>query len=185
MYCQYTFVYCQKLLCIPNTQPIAICFEKGVSYMWPFCNHILGLLYVEIAKIVETWILVKKMYPGGDFNRDQHRTCNCCCCVSHPPTHLLRQWPFYLYRTRIGYIWIHNIRQLYEFIAHRRYEFIHFNVWIHFWWRDLAALHTWLQLWIHRRHLTHQHSISLLPCDQLGCVRLPRPVRMHSAAPTS
>ncbi len=150
MYCQYTFVYCQKLLCIPNTQPIAICFEKGVSYMWPFCNHILGLLYVEIAKIVETWKLVEKIVSRWGFQPGpiSHLQSSLLCQPSTaPPSPSVAI--FFIYRTRIWFIWIHNIRQLYEFIAHRRYEFIHFNVWILFWRRD----------W---RHFTHGSSYEFI-----------------------
>ena len=42
--------------------------------MSPFWNHILGFLYVEIAKIAVTWKLAKKKYPGGDLNQGPELT---------------------------------------------------------------------------------------------------------------
>jgi len=33
----------------------------------------------------------------------------------------------------VGYIWIHTLCRMYEFIGHQRYEFILFNLWIHIW----------------------------------------------------
>ena len=140
--------------------------NKGVSYMSPFWNHILGFIYVEIAKIVATWKLAKLaktnvsrfwgFEPGTNLWSQ-------LLWSHHPPPHLLCEWPFCLYHTRIGYIWIHTFCWMYEFIGHRVYEFIWmnefigqrvyefilFSVQIHIWWRDvwgaavsLAAPHT-------------------------------------------
>ncbi len=142
--------------------------------MSPFWNHISGLLCRDW---VETWKLAKKLYPGGDFNRGpKSRLPSLCLPSTAPPP--LSVAILFIYQTRIGYIWIHNICQLYEFIGHRQHQFIFFmyefisgsvicDV------PPLAAPHTSLQLWIHMRHLTHQCSISLLPWQIRVCLAAP------------
>ncbi len=86
----------------------------GGSYMSPFWNHILGFVYVEIAKIAAKWKLAntKKVWT-----RDQY--CAQSSLSLHPPAHLLCQWPFFFYTDRIHMnsyvrnhrspgIWIHT-----------------------------------------------------------------------------
>jgi hypothetical protein len=147
--------------------------DIGVCSMSPFWNHILGFIYVEIAKIVATWKLAKLAKKHciqvlGIWTRDQYRASNRCghSTTSLPPSAVAIK---IIYQSRIGYIWIHTLCWMYEFRGHRVYEFILCNVWIHIWRCDvwgaaisLAAPHT-------------STSISLLP----------RPIRVPSAARTS
>jgi len=152
--------------------------------MSPFWNHILGLIYVEIAKIVETWKLAKKnCMQVGISTGDQYNITLAIVAVRHPPPHLLHSttppppfrhptssippphllhhWPFYLYTKQVS--------DTCEFIIFLNYM----NSYIYL--GALAAPHTSLQIWIHRWHLAHQRSMSLLPW----------PIRVRSAAPTS
>ena len=148
--------------------------------MSPFWNHILGFIYVEIAKIAVTWKLAKKIVSGWGFEPGT-KIALTIGAAPHPPPRLLRQSPFFLYT--IGYIWIH----MHENLGHRGYEFILFYqyAWIHRSPPDMNSYFLMYEfisggamcevppsLW---RHLTHQRSISLLP----------RPIRVRSAAPTS
>jgi len=116
----------------------------GQSYMSPFWNHILGFLYVEIAKIAVTWKLAKKKYLGGDLNQGPKLCSQSSLSDIHPPTSSVSRHFFnipnkdrihmnsYAWKLRSPGIWIHV-----------------FNVWIHIWRRDvwgatvsLAAPHT-------------------------------------------
>ena len=45
---------------------------------------------------IRTQISGKNCIQVGISTGDHYRACN-RCCVCHPPHHLLRQWPFYLY----------------------------------------------------------------------------------------
>jgi len=109
--------------------------SKGVSYISPFWNHILGLLYVEIAKIVETWKLAKKFVPRWGFQPGTNITITIVAVSAiHHPTSSVSGHFIYIPDKN----WIHhNICELYEFIGHRRYEFMLFNVWIHILRRDM------------------------------------------------
>jgi len=146
------------------------------------------VLYVEIAKIVETR---KKnvsrwgFQPGTNIALAIIAVCHLPSTTPPPPSVAI----LFIYQTRIGYIWIHNIRQFYEFIGHRWYEFILF-MYEYISGGVICEVPLW---W----HLTHRSSYEFIDgtshinaayryCpDQLGCVRLPRPVRVRSAAPTS
>ncbi len=106
-------------------------------------------------------------------------------------------------------IWIQLLCRMYEFIGHRvwihtldgwipkspdmnsyfgcmnslviGYGFTLFDVWIHIWRRDVWAAA--ISLSLAAAHTSTQHLI--IGPDQLGCVRLPRPVKVCSAAPTN
>ena len=60
----------------------------NLSFRMVFIIHM-----YQIAHVPLYWEY-KKLYPGGLIK------------LLPPPPHLLHQWLFYLYRTRIGYIWI-------------------------------------------------------------------------------
>jgi len=124
----------------------------------------------------------------GISTGDQNHACRRCVC--HPPPHLLCQWPFYLY-TR-------QELDTYEFIIFVNYmnSYVTGNINSYFLCMNsyLAAQFVMCRLW---RHLTHRSSYEFI-CgtshinaayhycpDKLGCVWLPRPVRVRSAAPTS
>jgi len=141
--------------------------------MSPIWNHIFGLICVEIGKIVGTWKLAKLAktnYPDGDLIQGPILCLHSSwspSTIPPPPSVAI----FFIYQTRIGYIWIHALCRMYELLGHRGYKYILFNVRIHIWRRDVWCDSLW-------RHLTHQHSISSLP----GWVRLPWTVRVHLAA---
>ncbi len=63
---------------------------------------------------IRTKISEKNCFQVGISTRDQYRACN-RRRVCHPPLHLLRQWPFYLYSTRRIEKTIRKLR-LYNFI---------------------------------------------------------------------
>ena len=161
--------------------------------MSPFWNHILGLIHVEIAKIVETWKLAKK-----DCMQVGIHACNRRCppsatppppfhhpTFSIPPPHLLHSAtppPPFRHPTFsiIGhFIYIPNKYRIHVNSSYSSIIWIHIYIW-GLWW-----------------HLTHRSRYEFIggtshinaAChycpDQLGCARLPRPVRVRSAAPTS
>jgi hypothetical protein len=101
----------------PTTSPKHRASQKWGSYMLPFWNHILGFIYVDIAKIAVTWKLAKKIVSGWGFEPGT-KIVLAIGAAPHPPPHLLCQSPFFLYT--IGYIWIH----MHENLGHR-------GIWIH------------------------------------------------------
>jgi hypothetical protein len=68
--------------------------QKGGSYMLPFWNHILGFIYVDIAKIAVTWKLAKKIVSGWGFEPGT-KIALAIGAAPHPSPRLLRQSPFF------------------------------------------------------------------------------------------
>jgi len=150
--------------------------------MSPFWNHILGLIHIEIAKTVETWKLAKLAKRNcihvGIWTRDQYRARN--CRGHHPPPPPPPAVAIlFIYQTMIGYIRIHTLCRMYEFIGHRWYEFILFECMNSYLAARCVRCHH------HFGSTSHINSAYHYCPDQLECVRLPRTVRVRSAAPIS
>ncbi len=154
------------------TRPTVLGGGGGMIIMSLFWNHILGSMYAEIAKIAATWKLAKlaknKLSRFWGFETGTNIALNRRGDSTHYPTTSV-SGHFFIYQTRIGYIWILTLCQMYEFIGHRVYEF---NFLMYEFISGGGMCEVPLSLCC---HLTHQHSISLLP----------RSIRVGSAAPTS
>ena len=139
--------------------------------MLPFWNHILVFIYVEIAKIAATWKvakLAKKIYLGGDLNQGPISRLQLSLSIHSPPRPFVVSGHFVYIPNKDwihmnSYVWIHIMNSYFVM-----YEFISGGAMC-----ELPPSHI-------------NAAYNSCP-DQLGCVRLPRPVRVRvrSAAPIS
>ncbi len=179
--------------------------------MSPFWNHILGFIYVEIAKIVATWKLAKLAKKNciqvlGIWSRDQFAV---TIIAVTPPTPLPPPSVaiLFIYQTRIGYIRIHTFCRMYEFIrhrvyefirmnefiGHRVYEFIQMNIFIGHRVYEFILFNVWIHIWrrnvwgaatsVRRERAAQAASVQRKPRGRSPSSP-PAPTRLHPAAPT-
>ena len=147
--------------------------------MSPFWNHILGFLYVAIAKIAVTWKLAKKSIWVGIWTRDQNcaRKLSAIHLPTLPTSSVSRH--FFLF-----FFYIPNKDRIH--MNSYAWKLRSTGIWIH----TLLCMNSYLAARCVRcRHLfggnSHINSAYHYCPDLLGCFWLPRPVRVLLAATTS